>query len=261
MIPPLLEARDLVVGRNGQSLARLGSWRLREGEVWAVLGVNGAGKSTLLRTLAGLLPPLSGAVILDGHPLGARRPRQSARLLGYLGPEETPALPFTVWELVLQGRHPHLTFAHGESLADLLRAARALRRAGLYRLRRRPHATLSSGERRRVSLATLLAQDPRVLLLDEPASALDLRHQRRVYRDLRALAAAGRGIVLALHDPTAALRFATHVLALDRGEVRAGRAADLLDAPHLSALYGTPVDLARGPSGPLFDVLGPPPMG
>jgi iron complex transport system ATP-binding protein len=254
----LLEARELRIARNGRTLAALDSWRLAPGEIWAVLGVNGAGKSTLLRTLAGLLPPATGEILLDGRPLGHRPRRRTARLLAYLGPEETPALPFTAWELVLQGRHPHLAFARGESLADLLHAARALRRAGLYPLRRRPYATLSSGERRRVSFATLLAQNPRVFLLDEPTSALDLRHQAWVYRTLGALADEGCGIVLALHDPTAALRFASHVLLLDRGRTESGRAETLLDVARLAALYGTSLARAAGPHGPLFDVLGPP---
>ena len=259
MSPPLLTVRDLRVAQGERTLAVLPSWSLAPGEIWAVLGINGAGKSTLLRTLAGLHPPAGGEILLTGHPLGHFRPRGAARLLGYLGPEETPALPFSAWELVLQGRHPHLAFAHGESPADLLHAARALRRVGLYALRRRPYATLSSGERRRVSFATLLAQNPRVLILDEPTAALDLRHQTRVYRELRALADVGRGIVLALHDPTAALRFATHVHLLDQGRVESGPVDTLLEPERLALLYGTPLARASGPHGPLFDVLGPPP--
>jgi iron complex transport system ATP-binding protein len=255
----LLEARGLRIARAGRTLAVLDSWRLAPGEIWAVLGVNGAGKSTFLRTLAGLLAPEDGEILLGGQPLGRHRPLGAARLLGYLGPDETPSLPFTAWELVLQGRHPHLAFARGESTSDLLHAARALRRTGLYPLRRRPYATLSSGERRRVSLATLFAQDPRVFVLDEPTAALDLRHQTRVYRELRALAERGRGVVLALHDPTAALRFASHVLLLDRGRTDAGTTESLLDTERLARLYGTPLARARGPYGPLFDVLGPPP--
>lgn len=261
MSRPLLEARGLVVKRGARLLARLPFWQLREGELWAILGINGAGKSTLLKTLAGLLSPAAGVVLLDGRPLGKHRPSWSARHLGYLGPEEPLGLPFTAWELVLQGRHPHLGFVRGESLLDLLHAARALRRAGLYALRRRPHATLSSGERRRVSLATLFAQDPQVLIVDEPTLALDLRHQARVYRTLHELASRGRGVVIALHDPTAALRFATHVLLLDEGRVRTGPARDLLDVAGLSALYRTPLHLATGPAGTLFDVLGPSPIG
>jgi len=250
---PLLEAEGLALAAGGRVLVHGLDLRPRPGELWAVLGPNGAGKTTLLHVLAGLRRPAAGGVRVGGRPVGALPRRRLARLVGLLPQEEEPGLPATALELALLGRLPHRPPWRGETAADLAAARAALAAVGLAGLEERLLATLSGGERRRAALAALLAQDPAVWLLDEPAAHLDLPHQVAVMRLLRARAHEGRAVLATLHDPNLAVRWCTHALALmPGGEPFAGPAREVLTAERLGALYGHPLETARTASGPVF---------
>ncbi|RMD77830.1 MAG: ABC transporter ATP-binding protein [Gammaproteobacteria bacterium] len=251
--PPLLEARGLALARGGRPLCRGLDLALRPGELWAVLGPNGAGKSSLLLALAGLLRPQAGAVLLEGRPLGAWGGRARARRVGLLAQRSEDPFPATVLETALLGRFPHRGWWEPFGPADREAARRALAAVDLAGLEGREVGTLSGGERRRLGLAVLLAQDPAVLLLDEPLAGLDLRHQAAVLGLCAELAARGRCVLLVLHEPTAALRCAHRALLLHGdGRVRAGPAAALLQEETLGELYGHPLERVEGPSGPAF---------
>jgi iron complex transport system ATP-binding protein len=224
---------------------------VREGEVVTLLGRNGAGKTTLLHTLAGLRPAAAGGLRLLGRELAAMPRRQVARLLGLL-PQETPDLfPATVLETALIGRHPHLDRLAWEGDADRALARAALAEVGLAGFEARPVTTLSGGERRRLALATLRCQAPRVALLDEPANHLDLRHQVELIGQLRARARSeGGALVMVLHDVNLAARHCDHALLLfDGGAHTAGPFAEVVDQAALSRLYGHPVVAVAGPHG------------
>jgi len=215
------------------------------GECWGILGGNGSGKTTLLHTLAGLLRPESGEVRLDGAPLTALSRRAIARRLGLLLQESHDQFPATVWENVLAGRHPHLGRWQQESAEDLSLARAALVSMDLSGMESRPVQSLSGGERRRLALATVLAQDPALLLLDEPLNHLDLRHQQALLQRLRQLCReAGKAVMMVLHDPNQVLRYCDRVLLLrGDGGWEAGRCEELLTAKRLSGLYGCPISL------------------
>jgi iron complex transport system ATP-binding protein len=192
------------------------------GRLLGLVGPNGAGKSTLLRTIAGLHRPARGRVLLDGRPVHDMRPGELARRIAYLPQEATVAFPFTAYQVVLMGRHPHLGRMAVEGPADHEAAERAMTATGTIHLADRSIATLSGGERRLVLLAKALAQDTPVLLADEPLSALDLRHRLAV-----------------LHDLNLAARHCTELALLARGRVlAAGPPADVLTPDHLAAAYG-----------------------
>ncbi len=249
--PLAADALTLRAGRR--TLCRDLSLGFAAGSCWAILGPNGAGKSTLLTALAGLRTPESGRVLLDGEPVETLSRRAIALRLGLLPQDSQDPFPASVLELALAGRYPHLPLWGRESLQDIELARHALRTVGLEELAERSVATLSGGERRRLGIATLLCQDPAVLLLDEPANHLDLQRQVTVLSTLRDLAREGHTVLAVLHDPTLAARFCDRALLLfGDGRWQAGESRELLTAEPLSELYGYPLVELAGPNGPAF---------
>jgi iron complex transport system ATP-binding protein len=237
--PAILSAQGLEVAIAGIVVCRELDFSVAPGECWAILGRNGAGKTTLLHTLAGLRAPISGAIALDGRPLATMPAREVARIRGLLTQDDSDAFGATVLETAMIGRHPHLSRWQWESGEDLRIAREALVSMDLAGAEQRDVRTLSGGERRRAALAALLTQQPRLMLLDEPSSHLDLAHQLGVLRRLTALARDQRSaLIMVLHDVNLARRFCDHVLMLDRGVAVAGSAAELLTAKRLSEIYG-----------------------
>jgi iron complex transport system ATP-binding protein len=235
----ILAGRGLTVTIAGIGVCRELDFSVAPGQCWAILGRNGAGKTTLLHTLAGLRAPAAGAIALDGRPLAALSAREVARTRGLLTQDDSDAFGATVLETAMIGRHPYLSRWQWESADDLRIAREALALMDIADAEQRDVRTLSGGERRRVALAALLTQQPRLFLLDEPSSHLDLAHQLAVLRRLTALAREqGSALIMVLHDINLARRFCDHVLMLDHGTAIAGPAAELLTAERLSKIYG-----------------------
>jgi len=244
--PPRLSCRGLALAVPGRTPCTGLDLDVRAGECWAIVGPNGAGKTTLLAALAGLRPPAAGAIAYDGTPLPALAPRERARRRGWLPQDSVDFFPATVLETVLVGRHPHLGRWQWETADDVDRARRALADVGLTGFDTRQVGSLSGGERRRVALAAVLAQDADLVLLDEPSSHLDLVHQIAALDVLARLAReCGKAVVMVLHDLHLALRYADHAVALGGGRAAAGPAGAILSADALSALFGHPL-LALG---------------
>jgi iron complex transport system ATP-binding protein len=223
----------------------------------ALLGPNGSGKSTLLRLMLGRLRPAAGQVRLFGRPVGEIEAGERAKLVGYLPQEVRAAYPFRVAQVVLMGRYPHLGFGL-ETARDLAIAEACLARTETAHLAAREFDTLSGGEKQRVLLASVLAQEPRVLLLDEPTAALDIHHQHEVMELLARLSRDGLAICLVTHDLNLAARWCPLVWLLHRGVVAAsGAPAEVLTADTLSQVYGDRLRVVPDPDlgGPL--VLGP----
>jgi iron complex transport system ATP-binding protein len=236
---PRLACRELSLRLGSRTLVAKLDLDVRAGDRWAIVGPNGAGKTTLLATLAGLLAPASGKIAYDGVPLARLGARERALLRGYLPQDSVDFFSATVLETALIGRHPHLARWQWESGADVARARDALAAFGLEGFDARDVRTLSGGERRRLALAALVAQDPGILLLDEPSSHLDLGQMIAALGVITALARErGKAIVMVLHDLHLAMRFADYAIALGGGSARTGTAADILTAPALSELFG-----------------------
>lgn len=239
----LLEARALSVGVDGRSFCLGLDLELRPGERLAILGRNGAGKSTLLSVLAGLRPPREGEVLVAGSSYEDLGPRKSALVRGWLPQARVDAFASTVLETALVGRHPHLDRWGWEGENDARIVRQALAAVDLADYEQRDVQTLSGGERQRLAIATLLAQAPRLFLLDEPIAYLDLKHQIAVL-ELFAGAArdCGAAVAMVLHEPGLAWRFCDRVLLLyGDGRVESGPTRGMLSAERLSALYQYPM--------------------
>jgi len=245
----LLEARGLSFGYARGASARPVledvSLSIPRGAVLGLLGPNGSGKSTLLRLMSGVLPPQSGSVLLDGTPIARLTRRALARRIAVVPQETRATFDFTVLEMVLMGRYPHLGTLELEGAADVEIARAAMRDTGTDTLSDRPFGTLSGGEKQRVVIAAALAQASDILLLDEPTTALDLRFQFEVMAVLKRLnAERGTTLVVSTHDLNLAASLCEQVVLLKGGRVLAhGSIADTLTADNLRALYDVDADV------------------
>ena len=235
----MIDAEGLRLQAGARTLVNALDLSLQRGELWAIVGPNGSGKTTLLHTLAGLRVPDAGAVRLGGRPYGAWPPGQAACLRGLLPQAVADSFATHVLDLVLIGRHPHLSRWTWEGEDDREMARAALAAVDLAGFDERDVLTLSGGERQRVAIAALLAQDPLALLMDEPMAHLDLRHQLLLLHHLRILVVSrGRLVAISVHDLNLAARFATHALVLGPQGHHAGPVAQVMTAPVLSAAFG-----------------------
>jgi iron complex transport system ATP-binding protein len=212
---------------------------LEQGELAVVIGPNGSGKSTLQKCLAGLVAPSAGEVWVDGERLAALDGRARARRLAVV-PQFLPALhDIAVRDFVLGGRYAHFGRWQGPGPADREAVDRALEAADVADQGRRWMSELSGGQRQRVLVARALAQEARSLLIDEPTSSLDPEHQLQVFELIAGAVAGGRAALVATHDLNLAAQFATRVILLDRGAVRAdGPVERVLTAELLRPVYG-----------------------
>jgi iron complex transport system ATP-binding protein len=245
----ILAARGVAAGYRRRQVLHDVWLEVEPGELLAVVGPNGAGKSTLLKVLSGVLDPWSGAVELEGRPLAGFDRRDVARRLASLGQESACAFAFTVMETVLMGRAPHLGALRLESERDVAIARGALERFDLLPLAGRAINEISGGERRRVFLARVLAQEPRVALLDEPTAFLDLKHVAEIFSRLAQLRAErALAVVATLHDLNSAALYADRVALLKDGRVvGCGRAEEILTRENLRMVYETDVYVGRNP--------------
>ena len=212
------------------------NWLVQDGECWSVIGRNGAGKSTLLRTLAGLRPPDGGHVAIGGRALHDWPLAELARQRAFLAQSRSDAFAYTVIETVLSARHPYHDNRYWEGGEDQAIAMKSLEAMEVAELAARDVRTLSGGERQRVAIAAMLAQDTPLLLLDEPANALDLGHQVGVMKLLSQLCREqGKTAVMIGHDLTLAHSVSTHALLLmGDGRWLAGTTADAVSYTHLT---------------------------
>jgi len=238
----LIEARDVRLALESREILKRPSLKAAAGELIGLVGPNGAGKSTLLRVLAGLLWPSEGSVFLEGRPIGELSRRERSRLIGYVPQDVRIDFPLTAEQVVLLGRHPHSRRLSTDSAHDYALAALALERVGMAPYRDRKVSTLSGGERQLVMLARALCGEPRVLLLDEPVSALDLKHQLLALAIVRDTVDARAAGVVVLHDLNLASRFCDRVLVMHQGQIKAaGSPSEVLRPSLLREAYGVGV--------------------
>jgi cobalamin transport system ATP-binding protein len=249
-----LELHNTGIEIDGRWLLRGVSLGLSGGSLLALIGPNGSGKSTLLRLLGGLWRPSEGAVLLGGHNLSALPRRTVARRIAYTPQDTHLDFAFTVREIVLTGRHPHLGRFEVAGARDHAAVNEAMRRADVLHLSDRLVTELSGGERQRVIIARGLATEADLLLLDEPTANLDVAHALDVLSLCRELTRDGKTIVLALHELNLAARFADEIALLSSGQVIAHGAPDaVLQNELLNRVFGVCTDQVWSADGkPVF---------
>ena len=239
----LMACSEIRVSVPGRLLVDALHLELRRGELIAVLGQNGAGKTLSLLTLAGLRDADAGSVRVGAQDVQSSPRAAIARQLALLPQDVEDIFPATVIDTVLIGRHPHIDKLRWESKEDYAIANRALDTMGLADLAQRDVLTLSGGERRRLSIAQVLAQQPEIYLLDEPTNHLDPQHQLDAMRIFRAAADNGAGVIATLHDINLAVRFADRCLLLfGDGRWELGPSAEILSEERLGELFATPME-------------------
>jgi iron complex transport system ATP-binding protein len=223
--------------------------RIPRGSLVGILGPNGSGKTTLLRMLGGLLEPSSGRILLDGQGLDLIPRSVAARRIAMVPQETQLAFEYTVLEMAMMGRYPHLRAFEIEGPDDLEIAREALRATGTDRLSARLFNTLSGGEKQRVVIAGALAQKPDILLLDEPTASLDLAYQLEIRSILHRLnRERGLTIIVSTHDLNFAAGLCHELILLHQGRVlAAGPTASMLDPALVRQLYGVDVDITAHP--------------
>jgi iron complex transport system ATP-binding protein len=239
-----LAVEDLAFGYPGKPVGEGVTFALEAGEILCLLGPNGGGKTTLFKTILRLLEPRGGVVRADGDSIaGWTRPRL-ARTFGYVPQAQFTGFPFSVLEVVLMGRTAHVGPFSVPSRGDRAAAAAALGLLGVGHLADRAYTEVSGGERQLALIARALAQEPRVLVMDEPTASLDFGNQVRVLGEVERLAGRGIGVVFSSHDPDQAFLLAHRVAVLSRGRlVGLGPPAEVITRESLATIYGVAVDV------------------
>jgi iron complex transport system ATP-binding protein len=249
--PPLLEASGVTCGYEERPVLHDLSLQVRAGEFLGLIGPNGAGKSTLLRVMAGTLRPSAGQMRLAGRPLGEYSRREIARRLAVVPAPGSPQFAFLVREFVTMGRTPYLGRLQSDRPQDREAVDEALTDTDALPLADRPITELSAGEWQRVNVARALAQQPEILLLDEPTAFLDLGHQRDIFELLVRLNRERElTVVCVSHDLNLAAEYCPRLAVLAAGSVVAeGAPETVITSDLIGRVYQAPVQVDRGPAG------------
>jgi iron complex transport system ATP-binding protein len=245
----LLEATAIAAGYNGKAVISDFSLTANPGDFLGLIGPNGSGKSTLIRVLSRVLPPLSGTALLAGEDIWKKGAAWAARRMAVI-PQDSPlAFDFSVLEIVLMGRAPHLGRFALEAEKDLTIAWESLRLTNSEALANKPANALSGGEKQRVIISRALAQQPRILLADEPIAHLDINHQLQILELLQRLANDQNILILAaLHDLNLAAAFCDRLLLLSGGRtLSAGSPAEVITSENIRRAYGVPAQVKINP--------------
>lgn len=255
----MLTAENVSYRMNGIHILHDVSVHIPRGRFVGIIGPNGAGKTTLMRVLAGVARPTTGRIDVDGRPLHGMSDRERARIMAYMSQNPAIGFGFTVQDVVAMGRYAHRGPLAPMSTVDREAVEQALAATDVVHLRERPVTDLSGGERQRVFLARTLAQEPRLLFLDEPTSDLDVRFQLEILALIRTLQQEqALTVVMAIHDLTWAARYCDAVLALKSGQVVAfGRTDDVLTESLIDDVFGVRSTIVRTNGAPVrVDFLG-----
>ncbi|MBS7611981.1 ABC transporter ATP-binding protein [Candidatus Bathyarchaeota archaeon] len=234
-----MEVKDLYFSYpTGREVVKGVSFKVRSGEIFCVLGPNGCGKTTLLKCLCGILKPSEGSIFLDGVEANSIPKTERAKTIAYLPQEHMTLLPYRVLDFVVMGRAPHLSIFSTPSDKDYEIAGEALKEVGAYHLKDSPYVELSGGEKQLVLIARALTQQPKILLLDEPTSQLDLKNQAIVLGILGKLTRRGLIVVMTTHFPTHAFLHSSRVgLMADGRFLAVGEPEQVMTEENLKKAY------------------------
>lgn len=239
-----MKIEDLSFSYGDHAVLKDISFSAEYGEFLSVLGPNGVGKSTLFRCMLGLLTPAAGSITIDGEPIRAMSAAQLARLIAYIPQSHNPVFNFSVFDMVLMGTTAQLNSFQSPGKKHMELAESALDRLGIAYLKDRGYANISGGERQLVLIARAMAQQAKILVMDEPSANLDFGNRIRVMQTVQDLTKDGYAVIQSTHDPDQAYLYSDRILALHDGKVLAwGTPQETVCAPLISTLYGLEVEV------------------
>lgn len=231
-----LQVKEVKFNYNSTPALKNVSLGVESGEILGVIGSNGSGKSTLLRCIDRILKPRIGSILINGENINNLERREIARKIGYIPQIEKGSFPTTVFDTILLGRKPHISWRPTSN--DLKVASNIIKMLGLQELALRDIEELSGGQRQKVIIARALAQEPGILLLDEPTSNLDLKHQLEVLSIVKEQVRNGISAIMAIHDLNLAARYCNKLLMLKGGEIFAAGGLEVLSSENIESVYG-----------------------
>ena len=239
-----MDVKNLSFAYDEHEVLRGVSFHVEYGEFLSVLGPNGVGKSTLFRCMLGLLAPSAGEVLVSGQAVARMDARQLAHEIAYIPQSHNPVFNFSVYDMVLMGTTAQTGSFASPGKRQRSLANKALDRLGIFHLADRGYGSISGGERQLVLIARAIAQEAKILVMDEPSANLDFGNRLRVMRTVRDLTRDGYAVIQSTHDPDQAYMYSDKILALHGGQVAAfGTPAETINAPLISALYGVDVEV------------------
>jgi ABC-type cobalamin/Fe3+-siderophores transport system ATPase subunit len=245
----MLQVRGLTTGYGKKEIVHGIDFVVNAGEFVCIIGANGCGKTTALRSVLGFLPPFAGAVLINGNDAVNLTNKQRARHFAYIPQLHIPPFPFKVADVVLLGRTPHLTSTVAAvSKYDKIVAYEAMRQLSIDELAEREYTELSGGQQQLVLIARALAQEPDILVMDEPTASLDFGNQQLVLTRMHVLSRAGMAVLMVTHDPDHALFCADRVIVMEEGRIiKEGTPPETITSETMQRIYGTRVYVANVP--------------
>lgn len=242
---PILDVRNLTCGYHRKVIVRDASFTLRQGQFACIIGTNGCGKTTLLKTVLGLLPPMEGNALIHGRDIAKLSDGERARHIAYIPQAHTPPFPFSVADVVLMGRTPHIGRFSNISHEDKRVAWDSLCMLGIEHLAERTYTKLSGGQQQLVLIARALTQQPELIVMDEPTASLDFGNQQIVLSRMKELSARGATVLMVTHDPGHAVYCADTVIVMkDGGVACTGTPDEIVTKARMESIYRTPIHVS-----------------
>ena len=241
-----LTVKDAACGYDGVPIIENVSLRLRQGEIVCILGPNGIGKTTIFRSVLGFLKLIRGEILLDGKDRSLLSQREFSRIVGYVPQVHEPPFPYSVPDVVVMGRSSHLKPFESPGLREYRIADRVMEMLGISHLREKTYTQVSGGERQMVLVARALAQNPQLLVMDEPTANLDFGNQIHVLECIKRLSGSGLGVLMTTHSPDHAFLCCDRVILLTKDkEILEGPVEEIVTEDNLRRAYGVEVKIAE----------------
>jgi len=247
----IVEAEEIVFGYHGNPVLKKISARIKDGDVLAILGPNGSGKTTLIKILLGLVRPQGGRIKLEGENINFLARNELAKKMAYVPQSHREAFGYTVTDIVLMGRMPHISFMGRYGKNDQKIVAESLEKMSVGHLHDRPYTEISGGERQLVLIARAVAQEAKIIVMDEPSSSLDFGNQLRLMDTVRRLSREGYTFIFTTHHPEHAMSVADRVIMMDKGRIiNDGKPEEVINFENIRTLYD--LDKSLMPSKNIF---------
>ncbi|MDP8011826.1 MAG: ABC transporter ATP-binding protein [Thermoplasmata archaeon] len=235
----MIEVKSLKFSYNDHSVLKGISFIVKNNEILGILGPNGSGKTTLLNLIGGILKKKEGEILINGKKIENYSRKELARIMAFVPQDTSTAFDFNVFEIVSMGRYPHLGIMDSLTEKDKNIIIEALKKTEIYDLRNKSTRQISGGERQRVFIARAIAQDPEIILLDEPTSNLDIKYQIEILDIIERMRSQGKTILMSMHDVNLAVRYCTKIALIHNGNILAfGEPENVINEKNIEIAYG-----------------------